>query len=130
MLKAILVVGAGGACGAVARYLIYRLTFHVLGSGFPYATLIVNVLGSLVMGILTESMALAWSVSLELRLLLVVGVLGAFTTFSTFSLDVATLYERGQKFSTMLYVTASLILSVGAFFVGLALTRHMLFPPA
>jgi CrcB protein len=130
MLKAIIVVGAGGACGAVARYLVYSLTFHTLGTGFPYATLIVNILGSLVMGVLTEFMALAWTVSLELRLFMVVGVLGAFTTFSTFSLDVATLYERGQMLSAFFYVIASLVLSVGSFFAGLALVRHFLVMPA
>ena len=129
-MKELLAVAVGGAVGAVSRYSVYLLAARFLGQNFPYGTLIVNVLGSLVMGILTESMALAWNVSLELRLFMVVGVLGAFTTFSTFSLDVATLYERGQKISTMLYVTASLILSVGAFFVGLVLTRHMLVPPA
>ena len=126
MVQAIIAVAAGGACGAVARYLVYHYTMQLLGPGFPYATVIVNVIGSLTLGILTECMALTWTTSMELRLFLVVGVLGAFTTFSTFSLDVVTLYERGQMVRAMFYITASLVFSIGAYFAGLALVRQLL----
>ena len=95
-MKELLLVAGGGALGAVARYLVYILAGQLLGTGFPFGTLIVNIAGSFAMGVLVEGMALAWTVGPATRLLLAVGVLGAFTTFSTFSLDVAVLYERGR----------------------------------
>jgi protein CrcB len=90
----------GGAAGATARYLVFVTSSHLLGHGFPFGTLIVNILGSFLLGILAEGMALVWTVPTSLRLFLVVGFLGAFTTFSTFSLDLAVLYERGQMLRT------------------------------
>jgi CrcB protein len=90
----LLAVAAGGVTGAVARYLVYIAVGHLLGSGFPYATLIVNIVGSFAMGVLVETMALGWNASIEMRLFLTTGILGAFTTFSAFSLDFALLYER------------------------------------
>jgi fluoride exporter len=93
-MSALLAVAAGGVTGAVARYLVYVAVGHLLGTGFPYATLLVNVVGSFVMGVLVELMALVWSASIEMRLFLTTGILGAFTTFSSFSLDFAVLYER------------------------------------
>ena len=122
----ILSVAAGGAVGAVARYLVMTATGALLGSGFPWATLAVNVAGSFILGALVEAMALSWSVGMELRAFLVVGVLGAFTTFSTFSLDVAVLYERGAFAAIAAYIAASVILSVGGLFLGLALVRSVL----
>ena len=128
MLQQVLAVAAGGALGAVARYLVYAMTAHYLGPHFPYGTLIVNIVGSFAMGILTEGMALAWTISLQARLFLVVGILGAFTTFSTFSLDVALLYARGKLFLCALYITTSVVLSVGAMFLGLFVMRRLLGP--
>ncbi len=126
--SAIIAVAIGGAAGAVGRYLVSIGAGHWFGMDFPAGTLIVNVLGSFIMGVLTESMALAWSVSTETRALLVVGLLGAFTTFSTFSLDVAYLYERGQVVLCGIYILASFVLSVGALFVGLHVTRFIYAP--
>lgn len=127
-MKDLLVVAAGGATGAVARYLVYVLAGQLLGTNFPFGTLIVNVVGSLCMGILVEGMALAWSINAETRLFLVVGVLGAFTTFSTFSLDVAVLYERGRVEPVAIYILASFICSVGALFAGLYAMRSIYAP--
>lgn len=121
-------VAAGGVIGAVARYLVYVAVGHLLGSGFPYATLIVNVVGSFVMGVLVETMALVWSASIEMRLFLTTGVLGAFTTFSSFSLDFAVLYERRAFALCALYTIASFGLSVGALFGGLYVMRRLLAP--
>ncbi|MDH3239510.1 MAG: fluoride efflux transporter CrcB, partial [Alphaproteobacteria bacterium] len=95
-MKVLFAVAVGGAAGAVARYLVMSAIGAVLGSGFPYATLTVNVVGSFILGLILETSALVWSPGEALRAFLVVGVLGAFTTFSTFSLDVAVLYERGE----------------------------------
>ncbi|GBF26544.1 putative fluoride ion transporter CrcB [bacterium MnTg02] len=128
MVKALLAVGAGGAFGAIARYLVSVSAVHLLGLNFPYGTLAVNVLGSLVMGVLIETMALAWTVSTEARLFMVVGFLGAFTTFSTFSLDFAVLYERGRLDLCALYLSLSVLLSIGALFLGLFIVRGLLAP--
>jgi len=126
---ALLAVAAGGVVGAVARYLVYVATAHLLGTGFPYATLIVNVIGSFAMGVLIETMALVWSTSQETRLFLTTGILGAFTTFSTFSLDFVVLYERRAFALCAIYAIASFTFSVGALFSGLHLMRRLLPAP-
>jgi CrcB protein len=125
-MKLILAIAAGGAIGAVARHYVAHQAAVWLGHGFPVGTLAVNVIGSFVMGVLIETMALTWSTSAELRAFLTVGVLGAFTTFSTFSLDVAALIERGETLNAGLYIAASVILSIGALFGGLILMRAIL----
>lgn len=125
-MKMLLVVGAGGAIGAVGRYLVMIQVRHWLGDGFPWATLTVNVVGSFILGLLIEALALAWSPSQELRVLMTVGLLGAFTTFSTFSMDVALLYERGEVGLALLYVLASVSLSIAGLFAGLHLCRAVL----
>ncbi len=122
-MKLILVVAAGGAVGAVARYVMMSAVGAMVGAGFPWATLAVNVIGCLIFGLLIEAMALFWSPGEALRAFMVVGVLGAFTTFSTFSLDVAVLYERGEFATIAAYVIASFVLSVGALFAGMAMVR-------
>ena len=125
-MKMLLAVAAGGALGAVGRYLVISAVGLVFGTGLPLGTIVVNVLGSFVLGALVEAMALAWSPPPELRAMLVVGVLGAFTTFSTFSMDVVLLYERGALGQAAVYVGASVVLSIAAFFLGLALLRSVL----
>ena len=129
-MSELLAVAAGGVTGAVARYLVYVAVGHLLGTGFPYATLLVNVVGSFVMGVLVELMALVWSASIEMRLFLTTGILGAFTTFSSFSLDFALLYERRAFALCALYTIASFALSVGALFAGLHLVRRLVAPAA
>lgn len=125
MVHALLAVAAGGALGATARYLVYLGTAQLLGTHFPFATLLVNVAGSFCMGLLIELSALIWTPSPELRLFLATGVLGSFTTFSTFSLDFAVLYERGKIILCALYLGASVALSIGAFFAALHLVRYL-----
>ncbi len=125
-MQGLLTVAAGGMVGAVSRYLVVVVATKLFGHGFPYGTLIVNVVGSFAMGALVETMALVWSASNEARLLLVVGLLGSFTTFSTFSLDVVTLYERRDFLALGVYATGSFILSVGALVLGLAVMRRLL----
>ncbi len=126
-MKMILAVAAGGAFGAVARYLVMVGVGRLLGPhDFPWGTLTVNVVGSVLMGVLIEVLALTWSPSQEVRALLVVGVLGAFTTFSTFSLDVVGLFERGQTLFVAAYVVGSVLLCVGGLLAGLHLMRLVL----
>ena len=126
MGAALLAVASGGAVGATARYLIYVGTAQLLGMSFPFATLIVNIVGSFSMGLLIETMAWFWSPSQEVRLFLATGVLGSFTTFSTFSLDFAVLYERGALLLCAVYLGASVIFSIGAFFAGLHVLRYII----
>lgn len=122
-MKMAFMVAAGGALGAVARYFVMVAAGQVLGMAYPWGTLAVNLIGSFTLGVLAEGLALAWTLDEGVRAFLVVGLLGAFTTFSTFSLDVVTLYERGQLALAAVYVMASVILSLLALFAGLAVMR-------
>lgn len=119
-------IAIGGAIGAVGRHTVEHLVTALVGTGFPYGTLAVNVIGGFVLGAFIEISALAWSPPPELRAMLVVGVLGAFTTFSTFSLDAVTLMTRGETASALIYVLASVVLSIGAVWAGMALFRGIL----
>lgn len=116
-------VAAGGAAGSVARYLIAAHVMAWTGGGFPFGTLAVNLLGCTVMGLLAEAAALFWSPPPELRSFLMVGVLGGLTTFSSFALDFGVLWERNAQLSAMAYMAASLVLSLGGFFAGMAVIR-------
>lgn len=125
-MKLIIFIAAGGAIGAVLRHSVGVQLLRWLGGGFPFSTLAVNILGSFAMGALVEVMALRWQVGVETRAFLTVGILGAFTTFSTFSLDVFVLYERGAILSAALYMVASVALSVFGLIAGLQLFRAIL----
>jgi fluoride exporter len=122
-VNAILLVASGGAIGSVARYLVGVLMTRIFGMGFPWGTLTVNVAGGLLMGLFIELLARRFNGSTELRLFVAVGIMGGFTTFSSFSLDVALLWNRGEALFTLIYVLASVILSIGALFFGLWLAR-------
>ncbi|MGP1253570.1 MAG: fluoride efflux transporter CrcB [Kiloniellales bacterium] len=124
-MQLILAIAAGGALGALARHFLAQQVMHLSGGGFPYGILAVNVVGCFLMGLLIEVSALVWQPSAALRAFLAVGFLGAFTTFSTFSLDVALLYERGEIALAALYVALSVLLSVGALFFGLWVVRTL-----
>lgn len=125
MISTIGAVAAGGAIGAVMRYGVNVLSFKHFGDGFPWATLSVNVIGSFAMGILIGVFAHFWQPSPEVKALLVTGLLGAFTTFSTFSLDVAALWERGAMAPIAIYIIASVVLSITALFAAMALIRYI-----
>ena len=121
-----LFVAAGGAIGAVARFGLMSGIGHWLGHGFPWGTLAVNIIGSVLLGVLIEVSALLWSPSPEVRAMLVVGLLGAFTTFSAFSMDTYILFDRGMLFQAIGYVTASVAICVMGFWGGIAVTRQFL----
>lgn len=121
MIQTLLQVAIGGAVGASARYLTNVAALRAFGPGFPYATLIVNVLGSFLMGVLV--VVLAQRFDNRFVPLLMTGVLGGFTTFSAFSLDAVSLWDRGQVGSAAIYVGASVILSLAALVAGLAVAR-------
>ena len=119
-----LIVFLGGGLGAALRHGVNLASARLLGTAFPYATLIENVTGSLVMGALAGWFAFKGDASQSWRLFLTTGVLGGYTTFSAFSLDAALLYERGELALAALYVLASVALSIGGLFAGLALVRQ------
>ena len=122
-MSTVLAIAAGGAVGAVARYLLTIQIGHLLGLGFPYGTLLINIMGSMALGALLEGLALFWSVGNEFRAFLVVGVLGSFTIFSTFSLDVMVMFNRGDVMPASLYLLASVGLALAAFMGGMAAVR-------
>src|SRR5215467_2874412 len=120
-----LIVFIGGGIGASLRHGFNIAFARLLGTAFPYATLFENVSGSIVMGILVAIFAFRSGIPHHWQLFLTTGVLGGYTTFSTFSLDVALLYERGQVGLAALYVLLSVVLSIGGLFAGLALVRNL-----
>lgn len=121
-----LIVFLGAGLGGAARHGVNVLSARLVGTGFPAGTLLVNALGCLLMGLIAGTFAFRGHLSQDVRLFLTTGVLGGFTTFSTFSLDAALLWERGETGLAALYVGASLVLSLAGVAAGLALTRAML----
>ena len=118
-----LAVAAGGALGAVGRTLLVAAVEPLFYPGFPVGTLAANVIGSFLLGMLIEVMALVWSPSPELRAFLVVGVLGTFTTFSAFSLEAVELIRTGAIGAAVAYAAASVRLSLVGVFAGMRLFR-------
>lgn len=124
MIQTLIHVALGGALGASLRHLTNVGARHWLGTGFPYGTMIVNVLGSFLMGVLV--VLLAQKGGTKAAPFLMTGVLGGFTTFSAFSLDAITLWERGQVMAAGAYVLLSVLLSLAALAAGLIVARQML----
>lgn len=122
MMNPFLQVAIGGAMGATARYSVYRaIAWH--GPGFPVASGVVNVFGSFLMGVL--AIALAQRFGNHYAPLLLTGFLGGFTTFSAFSLDALTLWQRGQPVGMAIYIVASVVLSLVAVIAGLVVGRGL-----
>ncbi len=119
-----LLVFLGGGLGAALRHGVNLASAGLLGTRFPYATLFANVSGSFVMGLIAGYFAFKDGGSQHWKLFLTTGVLGGYTTFSTFSLEAAVLYERGEIGLAALYVIASVVLAIGGLFAGLLLVRH------
>ena len=114
----LITIALGGALGAVLRYLSVQAALRLMGPGFPWGTLFVNVAGSLIMG-LAAAVILEKTGGGRLYLFLMTGVLGGFTTFSAFSLDALYLMERGKLTASALYIGGSVILSIFALIAGL-----------
>lgn len=123
-MQAAVLVFVGGGLGSLARHFVNVLSARLLGASFPWGTLSVNVLGSFAMGLLAAWFATRLSTGTQdMRLFLMTGVLGGFTTFSAFSLDAVNLWERGAQSAAIAYIAASLFLSLFGLVAGLALVR-------
>jgi CrcB protein len=123
---AFLVVFLGGGFGSMLRHGVNQASAAMFGINFPYGTLIVNVTGSLAMGLIAGWFAFRGEGGEMLRLFLTTGILGGFTTFSAFSLDAALLWERGETAGAALYILGSVAVSILAVFAGLAMMRAWL----
>jgi CrcB protein len=118
----LLAVALGGALGSLLRYLVAG-AIQSPANPFPLGIFIVNVTGGFIMGVIVEFSALKFQIAPEVRAFLTVGILGGYTTFSTFSLDSALLIERGAYTSAALYIVGSTVLSILALFAGLWVVR-------
>jgi CrcB protein len=125
-MNMILAIALGGGLGSVSRHYAIAAAGKLWGAGFPIGTLLVNVLGSFIIGALMEAMAQKWQVPLEARAFLVTGFLGGFTTFSAFSFDVLKLVDTNQFLPALIYIVLSVVLSLAAVFAAVHLMRGVL----
>jgi CrcB protein len=122
----LLLVAAGGAVGSVARYLVGAQALRLMGPTWPYGTFTVNVTGGFLMGILAAWLAHRGNANSEnMRVLLAVGVMGGFTTFSAFSLETALMIQKRAYGQAFTYTAASVLLSVAALYAGMFVARRI-----
>lgn len=124
-MQQLLAIAAGGALGAVLRFGLSNGIHRVLGRDFPYGTLVVNVVGSLLMGFLFVMLVERIAVSIEWRSAVLVGLLGAFTTFSTFSFETLALFDAGVPLKALANILASVVLCLVATWLGIVLGRQL-----
>jgi CrcB protein len=125
-MNQLIAIAIGGACGAVVRFLVSSGLYQWLGRGFPYGTLVVNVVGSFLIGLLTEALFMQRvTISLEYRAAILVGFIGAFTTFSTFALETIYLLEQGSLTKAVLNIAVSVLGCLFAVWVGLLCGRSL-----
>ncbi|MGB5092332.1 MAG: fluoride efflux transporter CrcB [Parvibaculum sp.] len=122
-MNSIFAVAVGGAIGSTARYLFGMQMLRLMGPNFPWGTFGVNLIGSLIMGLLAGAFALKFNVSHEMRSFLMTGILGGFTTFSAFSLDAAVMMERHDYAMAGLYMFGSVAGALLCLFIGLWVAR-------
>jgi CrcB protein len=124
-MQQLLYIAAGGALGAVMRYGVSNGVHMLFGRDFPYGTLTVNVLGSLLIGLLYILLIERYSLGPEVRAVLIIGLLGAFTTFSTFSLETFNLLENGEVLKAVLNILLSVTLCLIAAWAGVLIGRQI-----
>ena len=122
-MRLLLLACVGGAIGAGLRHLVNTGAVRILGIGLPWGTVFANIVGSFLMGVLVEALALRFEGSPEIRVLLATGILGGFTTFSAFSLDFVVLLQRGDHVAAAAYLIGSVAIAILALFAGLAAGR-------
>ena len=123
-MKTILAIAAGGACGALLRWWVAEGVYALAGRGFPFGILVVNVVGSLAMGVVYVVFFERMEVASEWRAAVAVGLLGAFTTFSTFSMDTLLLLQQGDHAKAGMNVVLSVVLCIAGCWVGMAAGRQ------
>jgi len=126
MLKTILLIAVGGALGAVMRFLSQVTVYELVGRGFPYGTLFVNVTGSFLMGLLSIFLVEKFNLGAEWHMAILIGVLGSFTTFSTFSLETLVLFEQGDMFKALANILLSVVLCIGAVWTGAYFAKQII----
>ena len=126
MLKTLAFIAAGGALGAVMRFLSQATVYELVGKTFPYGTLFVNVTGSFLMGLLSIFLVEKFNLGAEWHLAILVGVLGSFTTFSTFSIETLVLFEQGDMLKAMTNILLSVVLCVAAVWMGAFLAKQLI----
>ena len=125
-MKLLLLACAGGALGAGARYSIHTEVTRIWGAVFPWGTLVINISGSLLIGILMAMLLIKQPDAIGLRVFLITGILGGFTTFSAFSMEFVALMERSEITYALLYAAGSVVLSIAACWLGLSVMRAVL----
>jgi CrcB protein len=120
-----LLVFVGGGLGATLRHAVNMMCARAFGTAFPYGTFLINISGSLVMGLIAGYLAFKGAASQPWRLFIMTGVLGGYTTFSAFSLDSMLLYERGEIGLAAFYVIGSVVIAIAGLMAGLTLMRHL-----
>ena len=125
MLKTLVFIAVGGAFGAMMRFLSQATVYELVGKTFPLGTLFVNVTGSFLMGLLSIFLVEKFNLSADWHLAILVGVLGSFTTFSTFSIETLVLFEQGDLFKAFTNITISIVLCIGAVWAGAFFAKQM-----
>ena len=125
-MKVLLAVAIGGAIGAIARFQLSQSFIKSFSGDFIYNIMVANIVGCFLMGVCYEFMNLKMNVGVEWRAFFMVGILGAFTTFSNFALDVFILVERGNFLNASMYILSSVVFSIVGLFLGIYIMRTMI----